>query len=57
MTLQESKLEIRRRILGVSVECWDSLLVGIVSGGKSEIVIKFEKAYGRCALGALSTAG
>lgn len=52
MALQESRLETRRRILGISVRFWDSLLAGIVSGGKSEVVIKFKKAYGRCALGA-----
>lgn len=52
MALLECRLETRRRILGVSVRFWDSLLVGIVSGGKSEVVIKFKKAYGRCALGA-----
>lgn len=37
----------------MSVGFWDSLLVGIVSGGKSEIVIKFEKAYGEVCSGCL----
>lgn len=43
MALKESGLEARR-ILGISVGFWNNLLVGILSGGKSEVGIKFEKA-------------
>lgn len=44
MPLHESGLEARR-ILGMSVGFLDSLQARIVSGGRSEVVIKFEKAY------------
>lgn len=43
MALHESRLEIRRSILAILVGFWDSFLVGLVSGGKSELVLSLRR--------------